>query len=88
MKLKLTDSTIIDLLGGTTKVAKLTNVSPNAVSMWRKKGIPHSQFLILAATLEKESKGLVTRKDIFPTNWFLIWPELLPKNNAFGVKDE
>ena len=44
MTLKLSDSAIIDLLGGTTKVAKLVGVSPNAVSMWRKNNIPASQF--------------------------------------------
>ena len=82
MKLKLTDSAIIDLLGGPTKVGKLCGVTPNAVSQWRKNNIPYAQFVFLAATLEKESHGLITRQDIFPTNFWLIWPELL-KNNAF-----
>ena len=77
MKLKLTDSSIIDLLGGTTKVAKMVGVTPNAVSMWRKNNIPYAQFVFLAATLEKESHGLITRKDIFPKSWHIIWPELL-----------
>ena len=76
MKLKLSDSAIIDLLGGTTKVAKLLSVTPNAVSMWRKNNIPADKFLILAATLERESNGLVSRKDIFPQSWHIIWPEL------------
>jgi len=76
MKLKLSDSAIIDLLGGTTKVAKLLSVTPNAVSMWRKNNIPYSQFVFLAATLERESNGLITRKDIFPQSWHIIWPEL------------
>jgi len=76
MKLKLSDSAIIDLLGGSTKVAKLAGVTPNAVSMWRKNNIPHEKFVILAATLERESHGLVTRKDIFPQSWHIIWPEL------------
>ena len=83
MKLKLTDSAIIDLLGGTTKVSKLCNVTPNAVSMWRKNHIPYSQFVFLGATLEKESNGLITRKDLFPQHWHWIWPELLPKPNTF-----
>lgn len=76
MKLKLTDSAIIDLLGGTTKVAKLADVTPNAVSMWRKNNIPADKFLFLAATLERDSHGLITRKDIFPNSWHIIWPEL------------
>jgi DNA-binding transcriptional regulator YdaS (Cro superfamily) len=76
MKLKLSDSSIIDLLGGTTKVAKMVGISPNAVSMWRKNNIPHAQFVFLAATLEKESHGLITRKDLFPKSYHIIWPEL------------
>lgn len=83
MTLKLTEHALLQLLGGTTKVAKMCNVDPAAVSQWRKNGIPREQLLFLAARIEKESHGLVTRQDLFPTNWYLIWPELLPKNNAF-----
>ena len=79
MKLKLTDTTIIDLCGGTTKVAKMCHVTPNAVSMWRKNNIPYAQFAFIAATLERESHGLITRKDIFPKHWHFIWPELEQK---------
>ena len=83
MTLKLTEHALLQLLGGTTKVAKMCNVDPAAVSQWRKNGIPREQLLFLAARIEKESHGLVTRQDLFPINWYLIWPELLPKNNAF-----
>jgi len=83
MELKLSDSAIIDLLGGTGKVAKMCNVAPAAVSAWRIRGIPADKFMFLGARIEKESHGLVSRKDLFPTNYFLLWPELLPKNNAF-----
>ena len=76
-KLQLTDSQIIDLLGGCTKVAKLCRVSVPAVSMWRKKGIPASQFVFLGATLEKQSNGLITRKDILPETWHIVFPELI-----------
>jgi DNA-binding transcriptional regulator YdaS (Cro superfamily) len=86
-QLKLTDSAIIDLLGGTNKVARLCKVASTAVTQWRKNGIPAERFMFLAARIEKESYGLVTRQDLFPTNFWLIWPELL-KNNAFGKQDE
>lgn len=76
-KLQLSDSQIIDLLGGCTKVAKLCKVSVPAVSMWRKKGIPQSQFVFLGATLESQSNGLITRKDILPDTWHIVFPELL-----------
>jgi DNA-binding transcriptional regulator YdaS (Cro superfamily) len=86
-QLKLTDSAIIDLLGGTNKVAKLCKVAPTAVTQWRKNGIPADRFMFLGARIEQESHGLVSRKDLFPNNYFLIWPELL-KNNAFGLQDD
>jgi len=86
--LKLTDTAIIDLLGGTAKVARMCKVDPAAVSNWRVRGIPADKFMFLGARIETESHGLVTRQDLFPKNYFLIWPELLPKNNAFGMQDE
>ena len=86
-KLKLTDSAIIDLLGGTAKVARMCKVDPAAVSNWRVRGIPADKYMFLGARIETESHGLVSRKDLFPNNYFLIWPELL-KNNAFGLQPE
>ena len=82
-KLRLTDGAIIDLLGGTAKVARMCKVDPAAVSNWRIRGIPADKFMLLGARIETESHGLVTRQDLFPKNFYLIWPELLPKQNAF-----
>jgi hypothetical protein len=67
---------IIKLLGGPTRISKLVGTSVAAVSMWKNGDIPHDKLMILAATLEKESHGLVTRKNLFPTTYKLIWPEL------------
>ena len=72
----LNSTAIIRLLGGPTKVAKLLNISVPAVSMWQKSEIPIDKMVILAATLEKESHGLITRKTLFPNSYKLIWPEL------------
>jgi DNA-binding transcriptional regulator YdaS (Cro superfamily) len=87
-KLKLTDTAIIDLLGGTAKVARMCKVDSAAVSNWRIRGIPADKYMLLGARIEEASHGLVTRMDLFPKNYFLIWPELLPKSNAFGEQDE
>ena len=87
MNLKITENAMLDLLGGTAKVAKMCKCDSATVSTWRKRGIPHGQLLFLAARIEKESHGLVTRIDLFPKNYFLIWPELLPKSNAFGKQN-
>jgi DNA-binding transcriptional regulator YdaS (Cro superfamily) len=82
-QLKLTDTAIIDLLGGTAKVARMCKVDSTAVSNWKIRGIPADKYMLLGARIEEVSHGLVTRQDLFPNNFYLIWPELLPKNNAF-----
>jgi hypothetical protein len=74
--LTFSDSMLIDLLGGTGKVAKMCKVAPAAVAQWRLRGLPHGQLIFLAARLEQESHGLVTRKDLFPKTYGLVWPEL------------
>ena len=71
-----TDSQLIDILGGTIKVSKMCDVAQSAVTHWRTRGIPRGHLLFLAYTLEKKSHGLITRKDLFPSSWHLIWPEL------------
>jgi DNA-binding transcriptional regulator YdaS (Cro superfamily) len=67
---------IIKLLGGCTRVSKMVGVSVPAVSMWQNGDIPMDKLIVLAATLEKESHGLITRKSLFPNTYRLIWPEL------------
>lgn len=46
MKLK-NHSSIIDSLGGTSEVARLCGVQPQAVSQWRTDGIPSSRLMYL-----------------------------------------
>ena len=72
----MNSTAIIKLLGGCTRVSKMVGVSVPAVSMWQNGDIPHDKLVMLAATLEKESHGLITRKGLFPTSYKLIWPEL------------
>jgi hypothetical protein len=89
MKLNITHQQMIGLLGGVKEVSKKTKVSVQAVNKWKlQDSIPVDKLMMLAALIEKESHGLVTRQDMFPKSWMWIWPELVPKNNAFGVQDE
>jgi hypothetical protein len=67
---------IIRLLGGPTRVSKMVGTSVAAVSMWQNSNIPQDKLMFLAATLEKESHGLFTRKALFPKTYKIIWPEL------------
>jgi len=66
----------IKLFGGPTKVAHLVGLSVPAVSMWQNGIIPYDKLVILAATLEKKSCGLISRKELFPLSYKMIWPEL------------
>lgn len=73
----MTDAQLIDLLGRPAKVAKLCGVTVQAVCQWRNNNaIPAAPKMMMAATIENESHGLVSRKDLFPDTWQLIWPEL------------
>ena len=74
----LPTSKIIDLMGGPTEVARMCNVSPQAVSQWRQHGIPKGQLVILAARLERATGFLITRRSMFD-DYAEIWPELAPK---------
>jgi len=67
---------IIRLLGGPTRISKLVGTSVAAVSMWQNSNIPQDKLMFLAATLEKESHGLFSRKTLFPKTYRIIWPEL------------
>jgi DNA-binding transcriptional regulator YdaS (Cro superfamily) len=72
----MTNNEIIDILGGTAKVAKLCKISLAGVSQWRKNGIPQDKLIFLAASLEKVTEGKITRKQLFPDTWQDIWTEL------------
>ena len=48
---------IIDSLGGTTSVARLFKIAPQAVSQWRISGIPDARLMYLQ----------LLRPDLFPT---------------------
>ena len=87
--LALTDAQMIGLLGGAKAVANLFKIDQAAVNQWKVKGIPLNRLVFLAAEIEKKSNGLVTRRDMFPKLALYVWPELLPKSNAFlNTKEE
>lgn len=47
MTTSLTDSQIIDALGGTSETARLCRIQPASVSEWRKTGIPDARRMFL-----------------------------------------
>jgi DNA-binding transcriptional regulator YdaS (Cro superfamily) len=66
-----------DLLGGTSALARITGVKPPTVCQWLNghRPVPASK----SSTIERETKGEVTRQDLHPDDWHLIWPELRTK---------
>lgn len=42
-------SSVINALGGTTEVARLCRITPQAVTKWRRTGIPMARWLYLRA---------------------------------------
>jgi len=77
---KISPNEIIDLLGGTAKTAAVCGSAWSTVSDWRHmKSIPSWKLVLLAYPLEKETGGVVGRKQLFPKTWPQIWPELEKK---------
>lgn len=54
----LSDSQVIDLLGGTGTVAALCGVGASAVSMWRHDGIPAARRWQIAEALKAAGKSV------------------------------
>lgn len=81
----MTPEKIIDGLGGTSAVARFFDIRPPSVSDWKKSGIPDDKLIRLAPLVEQ--KGIATRKELFPNDWHLIWPELVTPEPAVQEGD-
>lgn len=66
---------LIEKLGGTFAVADLAGVKPPSVSEWKSNNrIPDDKLIRIAVIADE--RGIATRKELFPTDWKSIWPEL------------
>ncbi len=70
--------TACDWFGGVTAFANAINVAPSIVTRWatRVQAVP----IIRCVEIEELTAGMVTRKQLRPDDWHLIWPELRDKN--------
>ena len=75
----MTDSQIIDLLGGPAAISRKLGISSPAVCLWRKAGIPKDKRMYLAAEIERLTEGKLSRKTMFPEEWHTVWPEIQAK---------
>lgn len=56
-------------------LAKLIDVSPSFVNQWVSGGRPIPVTACVA--IEQATSKLVTRQELRPDDWHLIWPELI-----------
>lgn len=70
----------IEICGGPARFARGLSVSTQTVCFWRdgKRRLRAEQ----GAPIEALTKGLVTRKDIWPVSWPRTWPELAVNDAA------
>lgn len=69
--------------GGLSKLAKSCGASIQAVSNWRKRGVPTEH----CAAIERAVCGAVMRWDLRPDDWHRIWPELVGAPGAPAIPD-
>ena len=72
----MTDSEIIELLGGVTAVARMLDIKPPSVHNWLSDGIPEGRLRDLAGQLEIRSNGRFSRRQRWPNKFGFYWPEL------------
>ena len=70
----------IDQLGGVSKLASALGVGQSAVSTWRARGTTLNAAHCLA--IARATAGAVTRRDLRPGDWHLIWPDLIGTDGA------
>lgn len=77
----MTAKEITEAFGGGAAVARALGLKQPSVHRWTKTGvIPRDKLVALAPKVEKA--GIATRKQLFPTDYADIWPELAPQKKA------
>ncbi len=69
--------------GGLTKLAASIGQSPQVVSNWRTRGVPIEHCV----AIEVATEGAVTRRDLRPTDWPRIWPELVTPEHPAPIAE-
>lgn len=67
------------LVGGPSALARAVGVKPPVIHEWIKEGrpVPERRCVLI----ERASSGAVTRRDLRPFDWWLIWPELVTEEH-------
>lgn len=72
----------IQIVGGVGKLAAGIGVSQPVVSNWRARGT--TPDAIHCVSIERLTDGAVSRCDLRPDDWPLIWPELAGQEVSHG----
>jgi DNA-binding transcriptional regulator YdaS (Cro superfamily) len=62
----------LDRTGVRAAVMSETGVSPQVITNWKTRGVP----IEYCATVARVSKGVVTRQELRPDDYWMIWPDL------------
>lgn len=64
----------IGAAGGVSMLASAIGVGQSVISNWRARcTVPSASYCV---AIERATAGAVTRRDLRPDDWRLIWPEL------------
>ena len=64
------------------QICDALGIKTQAVTNWVSKGeVP----IVHCASIEKSTKGAITRQDLRPDDWNLIWPELVKRHKKLNV---
>jgi hypothetical protein len=82
--MNMTDTEIIQLLGGVTSVANMLGIKPPSVHGWIECGIPEGRLIELAGQIELRSNGTFNRRARWPDKFAFYWPELAQAHTQQG----
>lgn len=80
MTYQLAIQTACDILGSQVALAKALDLTPALIHQWRSGTRPVPVQHCVA--IERATEGAVSRRDLRPDDWHLIWPELTPTKEA------
>ena len=65
------------LLGGRPELARRLKVTPAAVGNWKTREVPIQH----CPAIERMTEGRVSRQQLRPDDWQVIWPELAERQS-------
>lgn len=68
----------LDRPGVRSHIAAAIGVSNQAISNWKMRGVPVERCL----AIDRATGGRVTRQELRPNDYWLIWPDLPPPDVA------